>query len=310
MRKAGLIVVIALVVGCDAATGIPDGPADACTDDLGTTHDEGSIAPEAGGAVDSSEEAATDASDAANADALVPDHAAPAGDASSDGPDDGPPPSNAPSHCDNNRKDFDETDVDCGGSCPGCWLAQHCLRALDCSPGAAGCNTTLGGCACDAVSMTCVANPCVDHRKDGDESDVDCGGSVCPACGTGKICTSNFDCQQQSCDALTATCAVSQCADHHRDGLESDVDCGGGLCTPCPTGMGCSIDYDCATTACDAVSRTCLPDPCFDHRQDGVETDVDCGGSVCAARCAVGWSCTNTSDCVSGHVCSIYHLCQ
>ena len=213
------------------------------------------------------------------------------------------------SMCGNGVKDGNETDVDCGGSCPGCWLAQHCLRNHDCSAASPGCNTKLGGCSCDAISLTCVADRCIDHKKDGDESDVDCGGFTCPACGTGMICTSNGDCKSSGCDALTALCAASQCADHQRDGNETDVDCGGGFCTPCSLGMGCRIDYDCTSQACDALPLTCVADRCFDHRLDGVETDVDCGGSVCAARCATGKSCLVSSDCMSGH-CSIYGQCQ
>jgi hypothetical protein len=311
VRKAGPIVLVALVVGCGATTRIPDHPADACTDDVALPHDDGGLAPEAAAANDSSDaasEAAADGSDdtndGASADVRVPDEAAPAGDGSGGGPDDGPAGSDAPSHCDDNVQDFDETDIDCGGSCPGCWLAQHCLNPHDCSPSAPGCNTRLGGCACDAVSLTCVADPCIDHRKDGDESDVDCGGHVCSACGTGKICTSNVDCKNESCDPLTARCAATQCTDQQRDGSETDVDCGGGVCTPCPVGMGCALDYDCTTQACDPVMHKCVADPCFDERQDGTETDIDCGGSVCAARCAVGKTCASTSDCAIGHVCT------
>jgi hypothetical protein len=218
----------------------------------------------------------------------------------------------SPGHCDDNVQDFNETDVDCGGSCPACWLAQRCRTNLDCSPIAPGCNMKLGGCACDTVSMTCVEDRCVDHKKDGDESDVDCGGSVCSGCGTGMICTSDYDCKNQSCDALTARCDANQCADHHRNGNETDVDCGGGRCVPCALGMGCLWDSDCTTGACDAVSRTCVTDPCFDHRMDGTETDVDCGGSVCAARCAVDRWCMTSSDCMSGRTCSTTnpHICE
>jgi hypothetical protein len=313
IRKVGPIVVIALLVGCGGVTGIPDIATDACPSPDASAHDDVGTASEAEPASDSGEaasdaapiEAAEEATDTASADAPTPD-VAPSDDASRGGPHDAA----IPGHCDNNVQDLDETDVDCGGSCPGCWLAQHCRRSLDCSPSAPGCNMKLGGCACDAVSMTCVEDGCVDHRKDGDEADVDCGGTVCPACGTGAICTSNRDCKNSSCDALTATCAPSACADHHRDGNETDVDCGGGFCTPCPLGMGCAIDYDCVTGACDAVSRRCVADTCFDHRWDASETDTDCGGSVCAARCPVGSRCTTTADCVNGHVCSIYKVCQ
>lgn len=39
---------------------------------------------------------------------------------------------------------------------------------------------------------------------------------------------------------------------------------------------------------------------CFNGVKDGVETDVDCGGAVCVARCVVAKTCIQGSDCVSG----------
>ncbi len=41
-------------------------------------------------------------------------------------------------------------------------------------------------------------------------------------------------------------------------------------------------------------------DPCANGVQDGVETDIDCGGSECTMRCIQGQKCIMTSDCVSG----------
>ena len=40
----------------------------------------------------------------------------------------------------------------------------------------------------------CVASNCTDGVKDGDESDVDCGGSCVAGCATGKHCNSPADC--------------------------------------------------------------------------------------------------------------------
>ena len=38
---------------------------------------------------------------------------------------------------------------------------------------------------------------------------------------------------------------------------------------------------------------------CFDNYKDGVETDVDCGGSFCFARCPLASSCDTIADCIS-----------
>src|SRR5262245_21218490 len=39
--------------------------------------------------------------------------------------------------------------------------------------------------------------------------------------------------------------ALTPCANGIRDGMESDVDCGGGACAPCATGRGCRDGADC-----------------------------------------------------------------
>jgi hypothetical protein len=43
------------------------------------------------------------------------------------------------------------------------------------------------------------AGTCTDFIKNGTETDVDCGGMYCPACGVGRFCAINTDCASQSC---------------------------------------------------------------------------------------------------------------
>jgi len=50
-------------------------------------------------------------------------------------------------------------------------------------------------------------------------------------------------------------------------------------------------------------STTTLPPTCFDRIQNQDETDVDCGGSICAARCTRGDDCLVSSDCERAFVC-------
>jgi hypothetical protein len=89
------------------------------------------------------------------------------------------------------------------------------------------------------------APSCFDRVRNGDETDVDCGGS-CGVCTAGLACAQASDCDSQAC-TTGGTCAAPTCSDGVRDGFESDVDCGGpcGSCTlgqrsPC-TGLGCTI---------------------------------------------------------------------
>lgn len=197
--------------------------------------------------------------------------------------------------CADHRKDGSETDVDCGGpTCAKCATGKGCAQNSDCVAN-----------ACDLVSQSCVASQCADQRVDGAETDVDCGGGTCASCAVGQKCLVDPDCSSNACDGVTLTCVSSQCFDHRRDGVETDVDCGGGVCPICATGSKCTIDSDCATNACDATSLTCVSNQCADHRVDGTETDVDCGGTNACSRCLVGQKCLVNSDCQAGHTCGI-----
>jgi hypothetical protein len=165
---------------------------------------------------------------------------------------------------------------DGAGNCVQCFHSSDCPTGLSC-----------------AATHQCVNAPC---------TDVDCGG-VCPPCTTGKKCLQDLDCASYACDPDSLTCVANQCTDHQQDGLETDADCGGGICTGCALGEGCLLDSDCVSHACDSVKRICITDSCADHRQDDQESDVDCGGSVCSA-CAVGRKCFSSFDCQGGHFCA------
>ena len=50
-------------------------------------------------------------------------------------------------------------------------------------------------------------DPCTDKEKNGDETDVDCGGSVCPTCALGKACKATADCSSSNvCSTSTNKC--------------------------------------------------------------------------------------------------------
>jgi hypothetical protein len=91
----------------------------------------------------------------------------------------------------------------------------------------------------------------MDSIKDGNETDVDCGGSCTTKCADGKHCSQGTDCVNGSC----AGGVCISCMDGLKDGTETDVDCGGPCTTKCAFGKGCAIDTDCATGFC--VSGKC-----------------------------------------------------
>lgn len=82
-----------------------------------------------------------------------------------------------------------------------------------------------------------------------------------------------------------------------RDGKETDVDCGGGICDPCDDGKGCSTTADCVSHVCTA--GVCYKPGCGDGVKNGDETDTDCGGGSCGP-CGPGLGCAVDGDCVSG----------
>lgn len=137
------------------------------------------------------------------------------------------------------------------------------------------------------------APACTSLAKDGDETDVDCGGS-CGACAIGQRCLTTDDCQGGVC--RLNTCRDATCNNGASDPGETDVDCGG-ACGPCADGALCNIGADCGSAICTA-SR-CQAATCSDLAKNGAETDVDCGGG-CTAKCAVGRGCLVDADCTDG----------
>jgi hypothetical protein len=82
-----------------------------------------------------------------------------------------------------------------------------------------------------------------------------------------------------------------------KNAKETDVDCGGGVCSKCATGKGCALGSDCQSAVCKA--GLCLAATCSDGAKNGAETDIDCGGGTCAT-CATGKACGAGADCQSG----------
>jgi hypothetical protein len=256
-------------------------------------------------------------------------------------------------------------------SCPLGAVGNPCEQDTDCASN-----------ACDALTHLCVSNHCADHRQDGLESDIDCGGG-CDACRGGQRCQGSGDCVpgqicsvnkvctgastdasgtdaaeepspckdecalgNQACSLLPQVCTYDDAGftascEAQGEGFWTCVRgdagctvwapgaaCGSGccagcqqvpcdagpssLCWVCPAGSNgnpCELDTDCTSAACDAFTQQCISSQCADHRQDGQESDVDCGGPSCN-KCLVNQQCKSSSDCQPGHLCDTAHLCQ
>lgn len=144
-------------------------------------------------------------------------------------------------------------------------------------------------------------NDCNDNVANGDESDIDCGGS-CNPCRDGNSCYVNSDCKGNNCNK-EKKCRTETCYNEAKDLDESDVDCGGSICLLCPLWKQCSIPGDCESSNCLASNLCGPPDTtslilCADGIKNQDETDIDCGGSVCAF-CDLNKDCFIDTDCMS-----------
>jgi hypothetical protein len=157
----------------------------------------------------------------------------------------------------------------------------------------------------DCASSLCRDGECravdpADGTKNGDETDIDCGGTKAPACSDGKGCAINADCTSTVCRANV--CQAPTSTDGVRNGDETGTDCGGSttMAPKCAPGQGCLTDTDCDKVVCDTFQKKCK-DPTHD---DGIknldETGIDCGGpTATVARCATGQGCASSGDCAN-----------
>ncbi|MSR85142.1 hypothetical protein EXS71_01750 [Candidatus Uhrbacteria bacterium] len=224
--------------------------------------------------------------------------------------------------CNDNAKNGIESDVDCGGKCPACANGKGCNGGGDCASGVCTnnvCMPTPVDMAMGPADMAVVSDmamvpkadmamvpdlapapTCKDGKKNGTESDVDCGGDFCAQCWIGWACLQASDCFTKLCSNGTCISPPS-CWDGKKNGDETDVDCGGKCGATCLAGESCIRGSDCNTGNC--LNNVCavLAPSCGDNIQDGQETDVDCGGgglSPCF-RCKDTARCLQNSDCAN-----------
>lgn len=162
-----------------------------------------------------------------------------------------------------------------------------------------------GNCVVDDTcqSKLCTGGKCTtpngkDGRKNGKETDVDCGGgdATTTRCVTGKVCLADSDCTLKTC--IKGLCADPTSSDGKKNATETDVDCGGtDVATPrCHPGAKCGGSTDCASGVC--VGKVCMAGNPFDEVRNDDETDIDCGGTRSPA-CGENKACLIATDCFS-----------
>ncbi|HVK65329.1 MAG TPA: hypothetical protein VM694_12685 [Polyangium sp.] len=155
----------------------------------------------------------------------------------------------------------------------------------------------------------------------GDGCDAACTVELCWVCqevlpGAQSTCGPQCDAAAgQSC--IMGACV--SCSDGLRNGLETDVDCGGS-CGPCAQGLVCGAAGDCATGFCtggvccnEACGTACVRCDlegavgiCAYVPENETHEDLACGGgtSVCdgkgACKNVASQACTKGIECLSG----------
>jgi hypothetical protein len=212
------------------------------------------------------------------------------------------------SFCDSGTKNGNESDVDCGGACDPCSGGAMCdHNDYNCVSGQ--CLGDMDGPGGGDVDPVCAPDTCGNAELDGDETDLDCGGS-CRGCDINGGCIEDSDCESLWCN--NDVCKTPSCIDGIQNGRETDLDCGGN-CDGCVPGQACIEDWDCDSM--DHQGARCVDDTCVscdDGVQNGDETDIDCGGSdYMCDRCAVGASCIDDYDCEDGQCGACYdNVCR
>ena len=99
--------------------------------------------------------------------------------------------------------------------------------------------------------------------KNGNETDIDCGGTCGVKCDKER-CTNNTDCRSgvcgprrvclgQCCDKYTTTSIginlAPSCDDGVKNGNEGGIDCGGSCSLKCD-GQACLLDQECQNNYC------------------------------------------------------------
>lgn len=155
----------------------------------------------------------------------------------------------------------------------------------------------------DGAAGSGSVDPCRNGFQDGAETGVDCGGGTCDPCADGQGCLSDADCESAYCPASRGYCLLEDgrtscgtavmdnpsCGDCVKNGIETDVDCGGD-CLPCRSGKSCTNDGECWSNVCSngECDLGAAKTRCF--------SNADCMSGVCAAAVLMS-ECTYDNCC-------------
>ncbi len=186
-------------------------------------------------------------------------------------------------------------------TCDGSGMVKEVADGTDFLRDQSTCTTEMCSGMTSVVNDVAAGQVCEDGRL--------CNGQgECVKCLEDAHCVTTPGCAGNlcACDLVFFICELRTCQNGVMDATETDVDCGGGSCSPCGIGDDCSLGSDCASGSC-SIAEICLLANCTDGVANGGESDVDCGGPC--APCNTGQSCALALDCQSS-VCSINGSCS
>jgi hypothetical protein len=175
--------------------------------------------------------------------------------------------------CSDGSQNGNETGEDCGGiDCLPCEAGEGCLLPTDCE--------SLVCLPSGGAELTCQEATCEDETQNGDETDIDCGGSCEENCGVNHKCEDADDCNSGvcRCTETACLCAAPRCDDGVQNGSEIDIDCGALCVNPptCEVGRECQASAWCESKVCDPETDTCAEPSCDDNVANGLESGIDC----------------------------------
>lgn len=145
--------------------------------------------------------------------------------------------------------------------------------------GGASCNNVSD---CPAPKSSCATAACTNGACSGSNLATgtacsDNGGKVCDGSGSCVACNEAKDCAAGVC-GKDHTCAMASCSDKVKNGMESDVDCGGPDCMACKNGSACTDGEDCASSYCDPMKMVCADKQTNDAM---CKNNAECASNVC-----------------------------
>ncbi|MBI4703921.1 MAG: hypothetical protein HY744_22660 [Deltaproteobacteria bacterium] len=201
------------------------------------------------------------------------------------------------------------------GALLGLALLAGCRAIMGLDELGVGASTATGGAGGSGGGAACVPESCpgvdTDCRKRGCIAGGKCDlatmpeGTQCQGQGEAKLCDGQGNCVEctkkehcpgeELCDA--SKCVPPPCKNGKLDGGESDVDCGGKDCAPCPDGQKCSEAADCASGFCEPGGL------CGACQADGECAGLKgyCEAGKCVAKKDQGEACGEPAQCQSGH---------